>query len=82
MSTVPIHPIEYFKTHLPLEGTRLITDTAGLFKRIFNSAEPAAKVAVVVLTGALIVLALSTIGDAGAMTSSFCDALPKVVFTL
>ena len=81
MSTVPIHTIEYFKTHLHLEGVHLITAIATLFKRVFDLAEPAAKVTTVALTGALVVLALSTIGESGAMTGSFCDVIPKVVFT-
>ena len=79
MSTVSIHPIEYLKVHLPLEGVRLITHTTSLAKKIFDLAETGAKVATVVLVGGLIVLALSTIVESSAMTAIYCDAITKVV---
>ena len=81
MSTISLHPIEYLKAHKHLEGVRLITVATSLVKKILDLAEPAAKVAALVLTGALIVLALSTIVESGEMIASFCDAIPKVVLT-
>ena len=81
MNTASIHPIEYLKVHLQSEGARLITEITSLVSKVLDQAEPTAKIAAVVLAGALVVIALSTIGESGAMTASFYDAIPKVVFT-
>jgi len=81
MSTLSIHPIEFFKVHAHVEGTHLLTEIATLVKKALAQAEPVAKVAAVVLAGALIMMAMSIIGESGAMTATFCDAIPKVVFT-
>lgn len=81
MSDVSINPIEYLKVNLHLHESRLIKTTTSLIKKTLELAEPAAMIAEVVLVGALVVLALSTINELGIMTASFYDAIPKVVFT-
>ena len=81
MSAVSINPIAYLKVTLHLQDAHLIKVTTALVKKTLELAEPAAKVAEVVLAGTLVVLALSTINESGVMTASFCDAISKVVFT-
>ena len=44
MNTASIHPIEYLKVHLQLEGARLITEITSLVSKVLDQAEPTAKV--------------------------------------
>ena len=81
MSTLSIHPIEFFKVHAHVEGTHLITEITALVKKTLAQTEAVAKGVAVVLAGTLVVLTISIIGESGAMTATFYEAIPKVVFT-
>ena len=83
MSTLSIHPIEYLRLHLHYEEVRteLLASLGSLVKKVFESSEQAATIAVVVLFFSLVIFSLATIVDSGAVIGSFCETIPRVVFT-
>ena len=83
MSTLSIHPIEYLKLHLHYEEVRtgLLASLRSLIKKVFESSEQAATLVAVLLTVGLVIFGLATIVESGAVIGSFCETIPRVVFT-
>ena len=81
MSTFPIHPVEYFKLHLHYEQTRtrVLSSLGSVVKKVFNSSEQAATLAVVLLTVGLVVLAWMRITETASIAANFNFAITEMV---
>ena len=80
MSTFPIHPVEYLKLHLHYEETRtrVWSSLGSVVKKVFNSSEQAATIAVVLLTVGLIVFACMRITETASVAASFNIAVTEM----
>ena len=81
MSTVSIHPVEYLKLHVHYEETRtrLLSSIGWVAKRVFNSSDQAATIAVVLLTVGLVIFACMQIAESASVTASFTSAITEMV---
>jgi len=79
MSTLSIHPIEYLRVHVHYEGawTRVL---GSLVKRVFESSEQAATIAVVLLTVGLVIFSCMKIVQFASIAASYDAAISEVVF--
>ena len=82
MSTLSIHPVEYLKAHLHYEETRTrVLSSLGLVARkVLNSSEQAATIAVVLLTVGLVVFACMRITKTASVAASFNFAVTEMTF--
>jgi hypothetical protein len=73
MSAFSIHPVEYLKLHLHYEETRtrVLSSLGSVARKVFNSSEQAATIAVVLLMGGLVVFACMRITETASMAASF-----------
>jgi spore maturation protein SpmA len=80
MSTFSIHPVEYLKLHLHYEETRtrVLSSLGSVARKVFNSSEQAATIAVVLLTVGLFVLACMRITETASMVASFNFAVTEM----
>lgn len=80
MSTFPIHPVEYLKLHLHYEetGTRVLSSLGSVARKIFNSSEQGATIAVVLLTVGLVVFACMRITETASVAASFNFAVTEM----
>ncbi len=80
MSTFPIHPVEYVKLHLHYEETRtrVLSSLGAVVKKVFNSSEQAATIAVVMLTVGLVVFACMRITETSSVAASFNFAVTEM----
>ena len=80
MSTFPIHPVEYLKLHLHYEETRtrVLSSLGSVARKVFNSSEQAATIAVVMLTVGLVVSACMRITETASIASSFNFAVTEM----
>ena len=82
MSTFPIHPVEYLKVHLHYEETRtrVFSSLVSIARKVFNSSEQAATIAVVMLTVGLVVFACMRITETASVAASFNLAVTEMAF--
>lgn len=80
MSTVPIHPIKYFKVHFHYEEIRVrLQSTLSLVaKNVFNFSEQVATLAVVLLTVGLVIFACMWITKTALVAASFNFAVTEI----
>ena len=78
MSTLSIHPIEYLRlhTHYDEVWTRSFKP---LVKKVLESSEQAATIAVVVLTVGIVIFACMKIGESALVGASYNDAIIEIV---
>ena len=81
MSTLSIHPIEYLRLHLHYEEVRtgLLASLGSLVKKVFESSEQAATIAVVVLTVGLVIFGFMKIGESASVGASYTNAITEMV---
>ena len=81
MSTLSIHPIEYLRLHLHYNEVRtgLIVSLGSLVKKVFESSEQAATIAVVILTVGLVIFGWMKIGESASVGASYNAAITGVV---
>ena len=81
MSTLSIHPIEYLRHHVHLEGTwTKVLRSLGLFvKRAFEASERAATIALVFLTVGLLIFSSMTIAQSALFAASYNSAINEVI---
>ena len=80
MSTLSIHPIEYLRVHLHYEETRtrVLSSLGSVAKKVFNSSEQAATIAVVLLTVGLVIFACMKITESASVAASFNAAITEI----
>ena len=78
MSALSIHPIEYLRLHMHYEGVwrRGLTP---LVKKVFESSEQAATIAVVLLTVGLVIFGFMKIGESASVAASYENAITEMV---
>ena len=78
MSTLSIHPIDYFRHHVHFEGVwrRGITP---LVKKVFEASERAAAITVVLLTVGLIIISCMIIVQSALLAASYDAAITEIV---
>ena len=83
MSTMSIHPIEYLRIHLHYEETRtkVLASLGSLVKKVFESSERAATIAVILLSVGFVVFSFIKIGEFSSAIASYNNAITEVVFT-
>ena len=81
MSTLSIHPVKYLKLHLHYEETmvRVLSSLGSVVKKVFNSSEQAATIAVVLLTVGLVVFACMKVTESASVAASFNFAVTETV---
>ena len=81
MSTLSIHPIESLKLHLHYEeNKKLLQSSLGwVARKVFNSSEQAATLAVVLLTVGLVIFACMKITETASVAASFNFAVTEMV---
>jgi hypothetical protein len=81
MSTLSIHPMEYFRLHLHYEEARtgLLASLRSLVRQISAPVERAATVAVVLLVAALVIFSFMKIGEIAWVTASYTNAITEMV---
>jgi len=81
MSTLSMHPIEYLRLHLHYEeGRRGLRASVGSFvKKVFEYAEKAPAIAVVLLTVALVMFGFMKIGESASVAASYDAAIAEMV---
>jgi hypothetical protein len=81
MSTLSIHPIEYLRLHVHYEGiwTRLLTSLGSLVKKVFESSEQAATIAVLLLTVGLVIFGLMKIRESASIVARYENAITEMV---
>ena len=82
MTTLSNHPIEYLRLHVHHEGiwTKLLTSLGSFVKKVFESAEQAATILVVLLTIGLVVIGFMKIGESASVAASYDVAITEMVF--
>ncbi|MDX1778429.1 MAG: hypothetical protein R3339_06080 [Thermodesulfobacteriota bacterium] len=82
MSALSIHPVEYLKGHLHYEEirTRLLSSLGLVARKVFNSSEQAATIAVVMLTVGLVVFACMRITETASVAARFNFAVTEMTF--
>ena len=80
MSALSIHPIEYLRLHMHYEGVwrRGLTP---LVKKVFESSEQAATIAVVLLTVGLVIFSCMIIVQSASIAASYDAAIPEIVLS-
>ena len=80
MSALSIHPVEYLKGHLHYEEirTRLLPSLGLVARKVFNSSEQAATIAVVLLTVGLVIFACMKITESASVAASFNAAITEI----
>ena len=78
MSALSIHPIEYLRLHAHYEGgwTR---GCRSFVKKVFESSEQAATIAVVLLTVGLVIFGLMKIGESASVAANYNAAITEMV---
>ena len=81
MNTLSIHPIEYLRLHLHYEEVRtgLLASLGSLVKKVFESSEQAATIAVVLLTVGLVIFGCMKIVQAASIAASYDAAITEMV---
>jgi hypothetical protein len=81
MSALSIHPIEYLRLHAHYEGvwTRVLTSLESLVKKVFESSEQAATIAVVLLTVGLFIYSCMKIVQSASIAASYDAAITAIV---
>jgi hypothetical protein len=81
MSTLSIHPREYLRLHLHYEEirTRFLTSPGSLVKKVFESSEQAATIAVVLLTVGLVIFSCMKISQSASIAASYDAAITEIV---
>ena len=81
MSTLSIHPIEYLRLHVHYEGiwTRLLTSLGSLVKKVFESSEQAATIAVLLWTVGLVIFGLMKISESASIVARYENAITEMV---
>ena len=76
MSTLSIHPIEYLRVHLHYEEirTRLIGQLRLFVKKVLESSEQSATIAMVLLTVGLVIFACMKIAVSASVATSYNNA--------
>jgi ribosomal protein L2 len=71
--------MEYLRLHLDYEGirTRLLTSTV---KKVVESAEQTATIAVVLLTVGLVIFACMKIGESASVAAGYDAAITEMIF--
>ena len=82
MSTLSIHPIEYLRQHLHYEEVRtgLLASLGSFVKKVFESSEQAATIAVFLLAVGLIIFGCMKIVQSASIAASYDAAITEVVF--
>ena len=81
MSTLSTFSVGHFRLQVQYEGIKTGRVTS-LLKKILDSAEPVATIAVILLTVCLGVIAFMQVGDAGMILAVYgdtCRALPALI---
>jgi spore maturation protein SpmA len=81
MSTLSIHPIEYLRLHLHYKEVRtgLLASLRSLVKKVFESSDQAATIAVVLLTFGLVIFGLMKIGESVSVAANYNAAITEMV---
>ena len=81
MSTLSIHPIEYLRLHLHYEEVRtgLLASLGSLVKKVFESSEQAATIAVLLLTVGLVIFGLMKISESASIVARYENAITEMV---
>jgi ABC-type transport system involved in multi-copper enzyme maturation permease subunit len=81
MRTTSAHPNSHIgiDLHCAVSSKKVFKALGSLFKKVFESSEKAAAIAVVLLIASIVVFAVMTLGAANAVTASYCEAVTKVV---
>ena len=81
MSTLSIHPIEYLRLHLHYEEVRtgLLASLGSLVKKVFESSEQAATIAVFLLTVGLVVCNCMIIVQSASIVASYDALITEIV---
>ena len=79
MSTLSIHPIEYLRLHTHYEGV-WTRSCRPLVKKVFESSEQAATIAVVLLTAGLVIFSCMIIVQSALFADSYNRVITEVVF--
>ena len=81
MKAISTHSVEHIRVHLVYEEVRarLLTSIRSLSKKVSESTEKIAAVAVVILMGLLFVTAFMKLGECSIITSHYYDLIPKMI---
>jgi len=81
MSTLSIHPIEYLRLHLHYEAvrTRLLTSVGSYVKKVFESSEQAATIAVVLFSVGLLIFSCMIIVQSASIAANYNAAITGVL---
>ena len=78
MSTLSMHPVEYFRLHLSHAGIR-VRSLGSLARKVFECSEQATTVAVVLLVAALVVMSCVKIGTSASLTAIYKSTITEMV---
>ena len=80
MSTSTMHLMDYLKPYIPYQAARtgLLASLGSYLKKALASLERATAIAVILLVAALIISVFMKLGDAGALTTYYCNACEVV----
>ena len=78
MSTLSIHPIEYLRVHMHYEGV-LTRGLGSLVKKVFESSDQAATIAVVLLTVGLVIFGFMKIGESASVAANYNAVITEMV---
>ena len=82
MSTLSIHPIEYLRVHVHYEvaWARVLTPIRSLVKKVYESSEQAATIAVVLVTVGLVMFGCMMVVQSASIIASYEHAITEMVF--
>jgi hypothetical protein len=82
MRTTSAYPNSHIRVdlHHEVSSKKALKALGSLFKKVFESSEKAAAIAVVLLIASIVVFAFMTLGESSALTATYCEAVTKVVF--
>ena len=81
MSTLSTHPIEHHRLHLHYEEvrTRLLTSVGSYVKKVFESSEQAATIAVVLFSVGLLIFSCMIIVQSASIAANYNAAITGVL---
>jgi len=79
MSTISIHSMEYLRLHLHYEGI-WASCCKSLFKKVLESSEQAATIAVIFLSVGLVIFGCMKIGESASVAASYDAAITEMVY--